>query len=58
MNIREQVQVENKKNILIPSTSLLICESLVSVKENIDRKRKEKEEKKKKRIIRIEHKPN
>ena len=48
MNIREQVEVENKKNIMIPSTSLLICESLVSVKEHIDRKRKEKEEKKKK----------
>ena len=44
MDIREQVEVEKIK-ILIPSTSLLSCESLVSAKENTDRKRKKKEEK-------------
>ena len=54
MDIREQVEVAKIK-ILIPSTSLLSCESLVSAKENTDRKRKKKEERKK---IRIEHKPN
>ena len=47
MNIREQVEVEKIK-VLIPSTSLLSCESLVSAKENTDRKKKKKKKKEKK----------
>ena len=46
------LEVENKKNNPTPVSSY---ESLVPVKDNIDRKRK-KERKKEK--IRIEHKPN
>ena len=46
MDIREQEEVEKIK-MLIPSTSLLSCESLVSAKENTDRKRKKKKKEKK-----------
>ena len=41
------------RKIKVPS--LLFCESLVSVRENTDRKKKKKQRKKK---IHIEHKPN
>ena len=40
MNIRDQLEVENKKNNDSLPRSLLSSESLVSVKENTDRKRK------------------
>ena len=43
------------KKKLFPLSFLISYESLVSVKENTDRKKKEERKKKK---IRIEHKPN
>ena len=48
MNIRELVEVKTIK-IMILSPSLLSCESLVSVKENTDRKRKKSRMKERKK---------
>ena len=62
MKVCERVEVEckkkkkKKKKKRFPLSSLLPFGSLVSVKENTERKRKKGERKKKK--IRIEHKPN
>ena len=55
MNVRLRVEVENKKNDF-PST-VPCYESLVSLKENTDRKTK-KYKKERKKKIRLEHKPN
>ena len=48
MNIRELVEVKTIK-IMILSPSLLSCESLVSVKENTDKKRKKSRMKERKK---------
>ena len=60
MNVREGKKVENKKK-RFPLPFLLFCESLVTIKENTDRKiekRRKKERKKERKKIRIEYKSN
>ena len=55
MNVRLRVEVENKKNDF-PST-VPCYESLVSLKENTDRKTKKYKKERKKKTW-LEHKPN